>query len=315
MVVHLIRLRFIQVYRGLANVGLLRVVFLAVVILPLVTLFLVQRISVHPWPYIIPGSVLYITWLVHGRRRDYHFLAAIFFRPRVLFLWEYLLFTLPVTTLLLSEALYIHAIVFTAAIIIIAFSVPSRNLVNSRTVKLRIIPAGMFEWQSGIRKNLVVLVLFYIPGLFGFFHIWLSGVSLLFLTLFFVSFYSEYEPRNMLIAGGSGSWQLLIGKVARHTGLFAMFLMPIIFTALVHEEFRWLTAGYFLASLNLLVFSILLKYYQYRPGAYSGAHQMLTTLACIISIILPAALFFALFNLFLIAGATRNLKTYFDAGN
>jgi hypothetical protein len=315
MVIHLIRLRFIQVYRGLANVGLLRVVFLAVVILPLVTLFLVQRIAVPPWPYIISGSVLYITWLVHSRRRDYHFLAAIFFRPRVLFLWEYLLFTLPVTGLLLSEALYIHAIVFTAAMILIASSVPTRNLVNSRTVKLRIIPAGMFEWQSGIRKNLVVLVLFYVPGLFGFYHLWLSGLSLLILTLVFVSFYSEYEPRNMLIAGGSGSLQFLLGKVARHTSLFAMILLPLTITALVHEEFRWLSAGYFLVSLNLMAFSILLKYYQYRPEAYSGAHQMLTTLACIISIILPAALFFVLFNLFLIVGATRNLKTYFDAGN
>jgi hypothetical protein len=315
MVVHLIRLRFIQVYRGLANVGLLRVVFLAVVILPLVTLFLVQRIAVPPWPYIFPGFVLYITWLVHSRRRDYHFLTAIVFRPRVLFLWEYILFTLPVTALLLSEALYVHAIVFTAAMLVIASSVPTRNVVNSRTLKLRMIPAGMFEWQSGIRKNLVVLVLFYIPGLFGFYHLWLSGLSLLILTLVFVSFYSEYEPRNMLIAGGSGLLQFLLGKVARHTGLFAMIVLPLIIASLVHEEIRWLTAGYFLASLNLMAFSILLKYYQYRPGVYSGAHQMLTTLACIISIILPTALFFAVCNLFLIVGAIGNLKTYFDADN
>jgi hypothetical protein len=58
-----------------------------------------------------------------------------------------------------------------------------------------------------------------------------------------------------------------------------------------------------------------LKYYQYRPGAYSGAHQMLTALACLVSVILPVALLFAVFNLLMAAGAIRNLKTYLDAHN
>jgi hypothetical protein len=363
----IIRLRFLQLYRSSGDLGLFRVLLLAFILIPLIGLFLIQRIAVHPWPLIIPASTLYILWLVHGRRRDWHFLLAILPHPQALFIAEYFLFTLPVTALLLTATLYIHALVFIVFLTLIAFTVPSQGKTASRTIKLplipagifkwrngkvipsgmfewrsrmlipagmfewrsgmlipagifkwrsgMLIPAGMFEWQSGIRKNLVVLVLFYIPGLFGFFHIGFSALSLLLLTMVFVSFYSEYEPVNMLTAGGNRSWRFLAVKVAGHTGCFALLLLPLLLIAMIHGEYPGFTAGYFLASLNLLAFSILLKYYQYRPGAYSGAHQFLTTLACFISVILPVALLFVVFNSFLAIGANRNLKIYLDDYN
>jgi hypothetical protein len=315
MTSRIIRLRFIQLYRGSADIGLFRALFLAIVLLPLISLFLIQRVGVHPWPIVIPVGTLYIVWLIHSRRKDYHFLLTIAPHPERVFMAEYVLFTIPVTVLLLSAALYLHVLIFCATILLLAFSVPARVSTISRTVRLPIIPAGMFEWQSGIRKNLVVIILFYIPGLFGFYQIWLSALSLLMLTMIFVSFYSEYEPLNMLAAGGYRSWGFLTRKVTRHVGCFALFLLPLFILAIVNSEYRLITAGYFLASVNLLAFSILLKYYQYRPGAYSGAHQMLTTLASFISVILPVAILVAVFNVFLAAGANQTLKRYLNAGN
>jgi hypothetical protein len=228
---------------------------------------------------------------------------------------EYFLFTLPVLALLLFAKLYLHALVFCVILILIAYTVPSNEMKTSRTINLRKIPAGMFEWQAGIRKNWAAIVLFYFAGLFGFYQVWFSAVSLFMLTLVFVSFYSEYEPRNMLAAGGRRSSEYLMRKVLEHTVCFALFLLPLFFIALYHDEYQWITLGYFLASLNLQAFAILLKYYQYRPASYSGAHQMLTTLGCFISILLPIALLFVLFNLFLATGAYKNLKMYLDAGN
>jgi hypothetical protein len=201
---------------------------------------------------------------------------------------------------------------FCSLMILISITVPSVSVKFSRAIQLPIVPDGMFEWQSGIRKNLVVLVIFYLPGLFGFYQIWLSAASLLLLTMIFVSFYSEYEPRNILLTGATNPLRFLIGKLARHIGFFALLLLPIFFIALINNEFRWISAGYLLASVNLMAFSILLKYYQYRPGAYSGSHQMLTSLACFISVILPAAAVIVLLNLYLAAGAHRNLKFYLD---
>lgn len=283
-----------------------------VVFLPMLALFLVQHISVHPWTLAIPAVVVYIVWLVHTHRKDYRFLLAVTTSPRKVFLAEYFLFTLPIILLMLWSQLYLHAMAFCSLVILISITVPSVSVKLSRAVQLPMIPDGMFEWQSGIRKNLVVLVIFYLPGLFGFYQIWLSAASLLLLTMTFVSFYSEYEPRNMLLARAANPLRFLAGKLARHTGFFTLLLLPIFFIALINNEFRWISAGYLLASINLMAFSILLKYYQYRPGAYSGSHQMLTTLACFVSVILPVAVLVFLLNLYLAAAAPGNLKLYMN---
>ncbi len=311
----LIYLRFLQLYRGSGDLGLFRALLVMVVFLPMLALFLVQHISIHPWTLAIPAVVLYIIWLVHTNRRDYRFLLAVTASPRKVFLAEYFLFTLPVMVLMLWAQIYLHALVFCCLVILITFTVPSVSVTSTRTMKLPVILTGMFEWQSGIRKNMVVLVIFYLTGLFGFYHIGFSAGSLLFLSMIFVSFYSEYEPRNILLTGATNPLRFLAGKLAIHIGFFALLMSPIFFIALINNEFRWISAGYFLASINLLVFSILLKYYHYRPGAYSGSHQMLTSLACFISVILPAAAVIALLNLYLAAGAHRNLKLYMDDRN
>ena len=315
MVIRLIWLRFLQIYRSSGDLGLFRFLFLTFIILPLIILFLIQRIAIHPWPVVFPAVVLYVVWMVHSRRKDYHFLLAVMPKPQVVFLAEYFVFTLPAVTLLATAALFMHALAFLAAILVISYTVPLKESLSSHTIKLRIIPAGMFEWQSGIRRNWLALILFYLPGLFGIYKIWLPAMSLLLTTMVFVSFYSEYEPRNMIAACECSPWRFLMRKIMRHTGIFALLVMPLFLIALVHDEFRWVSLGYFLASLNLLTFSILLKYHQYRPNAYSGAHQLLTTLACFISVILPVALLFAVVNLLLAAGAYKNLKTFPDAGH
>ncbi|MFZ4520893.1 MAG: hypothetical protein ACOYNC_04275 [Bacteroidales bacterium] len=308
----LIRLRFLQLYRGSGSLGLFRVILVVFIFVPLVALFLVQRIKEHPWQFAVPAVALYILWMVHNTRKDYHFLTAIGLQPQKIYLAEYVVFTLPLTVLLLWAGLYIHALAFCAILFFITFAIPSKAQISKRPISIGIIPAGMFEWQGGIRKNLVVIIVFYIAGLAGFYQVWIPALSLLFLTLVFISFYSEYEPLNTLAASGYGSRQFIQTKLLRHTGSFTLLLLPLLLSALAYGEFHWEITGYFLASVNMVVFSILLKYYQYRPGAYSGAHQLLTMLVCLISIILPVALILIFCNLFLFFGADGNLKKYLN---
>jgi hypothetical protein len=306
----MIRLRFLQLYRGAAGIGLFRVLLLAVILLPLVSLFLVQHIADYPWRHIVPVFLIYIVWLVHQRRKDYFFLLSVIRHPQKLFVAEYFIFTLPVIALMLTAALYVQTFLCCGILVLIALQRPLRVLKAPVTLKLRIIPTGMFEWQSGFRKNLVPLVIFFIPGLFGFYREWLSAVSLFFITMMFLSFYSEYEPRHMLAADGRNSWHFLVRKLTVHVGSFALIVLPLFIMAMIQGDHLWLKFGYFAASLNLLTFSILLKYYQYRPAAISGAHQMVVTLACFISVLLPMAVLIFLVNILLAAGANATLKDY-----
>jgi hypothetical protein len=312
MVRKIILLRFLQLYRSSGDIGIFRALFVLVLLLPLLILFLVQRIAVHPWPLVIPASVGYITWLIHSRRKDYHFLASVMQQPRHVFAAEYILFTSPVIVLFLTKGLYFHALALTVLLLTISFIVPARATGSGRSIKLPFIPQGMFEWQGGIRKNLFALILFYIPGFLGFYHPGFSALSALLVTLVFTSFYSEYESRNMLCAGNPGPWKFLFRKIIRHTGCFSLVMLPLLAIASINPGYRLITVGYFLALMNLMVFSILLKYYQYRPSAFSGAHDVLVSMACLLSVILPVALLVAMFNLFLAAGAHNNLKTLLD---
>jgi hypothetical protein len=312
MVRKVILLRFLQLYRNSGDIGIFRALFLLLFLLPLLVLFLVQRIAVHPWPLVIPAAIVYIIWLIHSRRKDYHLLACILTHPRRVFVAEYLLFTSPVIVLLFLKGLFLHALALMVTLTAISFFVPSRSSISGHVIKLNFLPSGMFEWQGGIRKNLVALLFFYIPGFFGFFHPGFSAFSALMVTLIFTSFYSEYESRNMLCSGNPGPGRFLLKKILSHVGSYALVMVPLFVIALITPGFQLITLGYFLALLNLMVFSILLKYYQYRPSSFSGAHQVLVTMACLISVILPVALLVALFNLFLAAGARNNLKTLLD---
>ena len=313
MTAKLIRLRFLQLYRGSGDLGLFRVLLMLAVILPLITLFVVQRISISPWSHLFPAIAVVIVWMIHIHRKDNRFLQTTGTAPRRQYLVEYLLFSLPLTVVLISKALYIQLLVFLFVTAMIAFIPLPKVTVTSHTTRLKAIPLGMFEWQSGIRKSRIALALFYLPGLFGFYQVWLAAASLFLITMIVVSFYSEYEPRNMLLAGQNGAGSFLAGKIARHAGFFAVCMLPLLLLALIHNEYRLVTIGYFLASVNLVVFAILLKYYQYRPSAFSGAHQLLTSLACFVTIILPAAGIILFINLFLCFGAYKNLKPYLHA--
>jgi hypothetical protein len=313
MISQLIRLRLLQLYRGSGELGLFRVMLLLVVILPLIILFVVQRISVHPWQFIIPASALGVVLMIHIRRKDFRFMQSIVPQPGRLYMAEYLVFSLPMSLVFITEARYFHLLGFLTVVVLIAFIPPPKAVAVERASGLSAIPRGMFEWQSGIRKSRIVLALFYLPGLFGFYQVWLAAVSLFMITMIVVSFYSEYEPRNMLVAGDGTAAGFLSHKIARHAGLFAACMLPQLLAVLIHPEILLVALGYFLASVNLVIFSILLKYYQYRPAAFSGAHQMVTSLACLISLILPAAAIILVVNLFLWAGALRNLKYYLHA--
>jgi hypothetical protein len=198
-------------------------------------------------------------------------------------------------------------------ITLLAFSGPFAQRKSAKTIQIPLIPAGEFEWQSGCRKNFVPLQLSFLIGCFGFVNIGFSIVSLVLLTILITSFYSSHEPAMMIVSENQNPAIFLTGKLIRHAGYFALILAPVIAISMVHSDFRIYMIPGFLASVNLLVFSVLFKYYHFRPGGTSGAHQMVTMVACLVSVILPASLLVLLGNLILFSGAVKNLKPYLHA--
>ena len=240
----------------------------------------------------------------------FHFMNTITPSAPWVFFGEYLFFTLPVVALLLTAGLFFYIPVFWLIAAGISFTRPNRQQQRSSSRLFRLIPRGMFEWQSGLRKNLVVIIIFFLTGLCGFFHIGLSAASLFMLTMVFVSMYAELEPQNMLEAREVQEGAFLNRKIVTHSFIFSLLLLPVVAVACVHTEYLLYTLGYFFVAVNLLVFSILLKYYNYRPSSFSGAHQVVATITCFTSVILAIAPLVLIMNLFLYAGARKNIRQY-----
>ena len=108
---------------------------------------------------------------------------------------EYLVFSVPLLVLLVIFGQYVPLLIYPVLLLVISFVRPSPKGVTGKTYHawVKHIPAGMYEWQSGIRISLPGIVPFYGLGLAGVFNIWLSVTSFILLSLTFGSFYGPNE--------------------------------------------------------------------------------------------------------------------------
>jgi hypothetical protein len=269
--------------------------------------------ALAPYTWIFPISLVLLIAMIQVRRPDHRFLRHNFRRVWLVFLCEYFLLVLPLLALWLVAALWWQPLIVVVSLVIIVFIKPAISDVSRPFPGLAFIPSGMFEWQSGLRKTGWVVVVFWLMGFAGVIHIGFSITSMILLTIMITAFYSSHEPVIMLFPNDVQSDRFLLKKLLRQ-GLFAF---PILGPALVTSQFHQGFGGYmilgFLASLNLIAFSILFKYYHYRPGKMSQVHPIVTLFACLISMILPAALIVLAANIFLFSGAVKTLKPYLHA--
>jgi hypothetical protein len=71
LIVHLLKIRFLQAFRGIRDMGMLRAVFLIVVIVPLLALFICRRLPVQGYNYAVPGVSALLVFMIHRGRKDY----------------------------------------------------------------------------------------------------------------------------------------------------------------------------------------------------------------------------------------------------
>ena len=76
-VIRLVKIRFLQAFREIRNMGTIRAVFLMVAIIPLLTLFIYRKLPTPGYNYLIPGIVLLLVFMIHRSRKDYFFLSKL----------------------------------------------------------------------------------------------------------------------------------------------------------------------------------------------------------------------------------------------
>ena len=311
----LIKIRFLQIFREIRDMGMFRAVFLIAGIAPLLALFFYRRLSIPEQGYAILGAALLLTFLIHRSRKDYFFLSKISNPPVWIFFVEYLVFSAPLLVLLFVFGQYVQALMYVGLLSVIGFVKPSPKGAKNKTYNALVkhIPVAMFEWRSGIRVGLPAVFLFYGLGLAGIFNIWLSAVSLALLSLIFCTFYGANESQKVLVASEQSANVFLRCKIVQHVKYWGLFLLPLLLVAFVHDQYWVFILAAFAAAVNLLVFAILTKYAYYRPASNGMLSQFVSSLAWLCSVILPLSIFVFLTNIVLYFKAKQNLNYYLNA--
>lgn len=309
MIVRLLKFRLWQLYREAKLIGLVRMLFIGMLVLPLIASFFYKRISVPPFCYWLPVGVAVILLAIQLKRQDFTFLTHLTICPSWIYGIEYMLCTFFVPLFLFLNGLETIAAGYLAVIWVIAFIPPQRRKMGTYSWLVNRIPDALFEWKSGWRQNPGVLLLAFVLGVAGLFSFGVAMVAFFLFTVIFVSFYTEDEPLNVLLAGENKHF--LTRKLILHLRSFALLLAPFLLLALVHVSFVVYTVAAYLSALNVLMFAILLKYSYYRPSGYKVSRSLLLMFVCLCSVILPLGILLFLSNLILYRKASENVKQYF----
>ena len=315
MMVNLIKIRFFQIAREMNDIGLFRAIMVLLIILPFLLIFLYQRLQIAHYSYYITGLALLLVYMIHRRRKDYHFLFKISESPALTYYTEYLVLSIPLLILYVVTRQYLHLIIYVLLIAPISFTIPMLKLKSEYSALIRYIPSGLFEWQSGFRKYMIPIILFYALGLAGIYNIWFSAVSVFLLMMIICSFYAEYEPLKLLEAQELDASAFIKTKIISHVKYLIIFVLPIFMLSFIHYEFSIYIVASFLVVINLQIGAILLKYAYYYPNIVSGAHQMIISIILLCSVILPVSILFLFLNMLLFYKARRNLNDYLHAYN
>lgn len=295
--------------------GLLRAIILTAVLLPGLILFLYQKLTDSHYGYASVGVALLFVWMIHRGRKDYRFLSKTSATPAWTIFAEYLVFSVPFLALLVVSRQYLPAPAYVVLLFPLCFVTPSSKSARERTYRrfIKYIPAEIFEWKSGFRGSLPVIIMLYIVGLAGIYQIWFAAVSVGLLVMTLITFYAENESRQILCASERSAGNFLRSKLLRHVRCWVLFLLPLFIAAAVHYEYIWYILAAFAAVINLAVFAVLLKYAFYRPAMSAGITQLIGAVAGLCTVILPFSVLVLAANIILFFKAERNLTYYLDA--
>lgn len=248
---------------------------------------------------------------LHISRQDKAFIFQHLEQPVAAVYTEYLLVTLPFIASLWFTPYWHTFLLMQMAFYGIAHIRISPVRKTGWKILSQWIPPRDFEWIGGMRKAAVWILFFYIAALSLSWLIVAPLVCLWLITIQVTSFYLECEPLSMLWSRTDTPAQLIHSKIKRHCAMLLLLSLPVLLLhSLLCPGMLFISLGFLLAQMLLLVFAILLKYTTYTPGkTITGNHIILGLAALSIAIpfLLPVPFFMSIRNY---GRALAQLKEY-----
>ena len=274
MIKPIISIRRKQLVRALNGVGLFRVVFLLILLCAILYGVFMQLHDIVISNYIFAGFISLIV-AIHLRRADKDFLKTYFEKYKLIYFVEYFILSLP---LIVCLVYYQHWLQTVVLLIALAFAVNVEFEIKQRSLNTkiqRLIPSNCFEWKSGVRKSLFVIIILWVIGIAFSFFVGSIPIVIFSLGLIPMGFYEIGEPIRMLFAKEIGTNKFLLHKIKMQLILFTVLILPLILIFLVfHYEYWYIPILEYFILIFVHIFTILTKYAFYEPDQKSSAAQV-----------------------------------------
>ena len=199
MIPALLKIRSMQLFRVLSELGLVRIL-IGLAVLLITSAGLINWVRAGEDLEFALAVVSISMFLIHQNRADTTFFKLYAQKARVIFQLEYLLMTAPLVLLLGVYGHWGSSI----SLIAVAAAIPFLNLKRRSFVlntKLQsLIPDSAFEWKSGVRKMLIPLVVLWLIGMLGSYFMPAPLITIFLIGMLVSSFYEKMESLQILLA-------------------------------------------------------------------------------------------------------------------
>ena len=256
------------------GLGLMRVVFLAGLSAFAGFVLFLETVA-FPESLYSTGVCLAIITAIQVNRRDKTFLKINFLHYRLIFLIEYLFLLLPLYGCLVYHDKWIEALTAVPLVLMITGIDYRPGLKSFNSVFQRLIPWPCFEWKSGVRTSLLLMIPVWIAGLVSSFFIGGVPVALYILGILPLGFYEKGESVGMLLASEMSAGRFILEKIKMQLFLFTALTFPLIAAFVIfHPDFWYIAVIEYVVMVSSHVFIVLTKYTFYQPNLKSGGAQV-----------------------------------------
>lgn len=311
------RIRILQILRLLKELGVFRFLFIIGIAILLFSLC-IRIISTYEISALILSLVLPVT--IQFNRKDLLFIRTSFANANILLFIEYIFITLPILIITLLFAK--HFIVFAFCIIII-FLVSNIFIIRIKEKRQKqifnwhkhLISPNFFEWLSGLRKNPLFFIIYFIGLLLSFFP-FVSVITMIICAFILSSFFLEPEPLSYILSYEIGEKKFIHYKIGRNLYKYLILMSPLFILGLLFNPGQYIMLCMVLLSCVIgFVAIIVSKYATYIPNHTSVGFNLISTLILTSIIFFPLMIITIPILLINYLGAIENLKKYLDDYN
>lgn len=218
--------------------------------------------------------LLIIILSIHFSRKDRFFLEQLESPLFLTFTLEYFLGCIPFILCFIFWEKWYDLLILGTGMLLICLVKPLYSNHSKRKLSLFIndslIPLHLFEWRSGFRKHRIEFILLYVSGLVLTIYPITLPVILFLMALGISQFFQIFENKDLLLSVNAEQ-KLLKKKSVGSLRLFNLLMLPhYVLFVIQHNTYQLLMVLFIVSILSqmIIVFSICMKYKNYRFGHY-----------------------------------------------